>query len=85
MLVRFKTLKFRVNPNDILFIYSDCLNETTNAEGEEYGVERILNSINRAPDDSPDILLNYVMNDFYNFTETKVLGDDMTAIVIKKK
>ncbi|OQY39013.1 MAG: hypothetical protein B6229_04625 [Spirochaetaceae bacterium 4572_7] len=85
MLARYKTLTFKVRPNDLLFIYSDCLNETKNPDGEEYGVDRILDSITNAPNTTPDKILDFIMDDFYKFTQTEELTDDMTAILIKRK
>lgn len=85
MFARYKTLKFKVKPNDILFVYSDCLNEEKNPNGEEYGVDRILKSIGNAPEGTPDEILDFIMEDFYYFTETENLTDDITAILIKRK
>lgn len=82
---KFRTLQFSVSAGDILFAYSDCLNESTNQNGEAYGVERIIDSISKIDCDSTTTFLDRIMEDFYIFTGTKELSDDMTAIVVKKK
>lgn len=84
MQASYNTLKFKVKSNDLLFVYSDCLNESTNNAGEEYGVERILNTIETCPPGSADEMLTYIMERFYAFVQKDELSDDMTAILVKR-
>lgn len=78
-------IKFRVKHNDVLLLYSDCLNESINEQMEEYGVDRISKSLENAPDTSADDILDYILNDFYGFIGNKALNDDLTIIVLKRK
>jgi hypothetical protein len=42
--------------------------------------------LKEAPDGTAREILDYIMDDFYNFTRKKEgLGDDMTVIVLKKR
>jgi sigma-B regulation protein RsbU (phosphoserine phosphatase) len=81
----FSLLTFKMQKDDTLLIFSDCLNESSNAEGEEYGIERIVNSLNEAPRNDSKNILNHVVTKMYDFTGTDVLTDDLTVICVRRK
>ena len=80
----YKALAFRIEEGDVLLLFTDCFNESKNAQGEEYGTERILDSFSRAPLDSPNDTIAYLMNDFYSFVGTENLHDDLTVVLMKR-
>jgi sigma-B regulation protein RsbU (phosphoserine phosphatase) len=80
----YKALAFRVEEGDALLIFTDCFNESRNAKDEEYGIDRILDSFRRAPLDSPDEMITFMMKEFYEFTGTDILSDDLTVVIIKR-
>ncbi len=75
----------QLGKDDILVCFTDGILEATNAEGEEYGRERIiaLSQDNRhlgARD-----LYDIIMEDVGNFSQHRGLADDQTLVVIKKE
>jgi sigma-B regulation protein RsbU (phosphoserine phosphatase) len=74
------------NRGDSLLLYTDSLSESKNARGEPYDEKRLIKSLKDAPDGTAGEILDYVMEQFYSFTQKRTgLKDDITAILIKKK
>jgi len=83
---KFNSLKFKLNNEDCLLIYTDSLIETLDPSGKPVEDSRILNFLKDAPEGSAQEILDHIMEQFYNFTRKKDnLRDDITVIVIKKK
>jgi sigma-B regulation protein RsbU (phosphoserine phosphatase) len=83
---KFKSIKMEFNKGDCLLAYTDSLSETRNQQDEQYDEKRIIKSLQDAPDGTAREMLNYIMDQFYNFTKKRDdLRDDLTAILIKKK
>lgn len=83
---KFNSLKMKLNKDDCLLIYTDSLIETIDPSGKPVEDSRILNFLKDAPDGTAREILDYVMDQFYDFTRKKDnLSDDITAIVIRKK
>jgi serine phosphatase RsbU (regulator of sigma subunit) len=70
---------------DGLFLYTDCLADTENSDGKNFGEEGILKSLKDAPDGSAQVMLDFIMGQFYGFIKQGNLKDDVSAIMIKKK
>lgn len=82
----YKEVRFRLNTGEALLLYCDCLLEEKNAEGEEFGVERLSQALAREPEGSAMNMLQAVLRDFYSFTGKETgFDDDLTAIMIVKK
>lgn len=85
MMSKYNTLKFEMSKNDIILLYSDCLIESVNKENEEYGIERVIKSLGRISSlSSSRDMLDKIIDDLYNFTETRGLNDDLTVMLIKR-
>jgi len=81
----FNTLRFKIKTGDSLLLYSDCLNESTNDKGNQFGVEKILKSFSLVSgENSAESQLHDIINNFNSFTGNKKLSDDLTAIMIRK-
>ena len=83
MKMPFSQINFPMRKDDTLLLYSDCLNESSNSEGEEYGIPRVMQSFTEAGGTAGDIVRNMV-NGLYNFTGTQKLNDDLTIIAIRR-
>lgn len=82
----FEMLKFRVSTGDTLVLYSDCLIESKNSSGEEYGMDNVTASLRSAPSDaSAGETLAHLMRDFTHFMGERKLADDLTVLVLKKR
>ena len=79
----YTALKFDVHKGDSIIMYTDCLNEAVNKDGEQFTEERIAQAFEDAGIGSAKSKLDYVLNRFYNFTEGTVLKDDLTVIVLQ--
>lgn len=78
--------KFPMSVGDTLLIYTDCLNESTNEEGEEYGIERIEKTMAEVTDEmSAQEVLDLVVKRFREFVGDGALTDDFTLMVLKKQ
>jgi sigma-B regulation protein RsbU (phosphoserine phosphatase) len=81
----YPTLKFQVNKGDMIVLYTDCLDESRNEEGNEYGMERIKKSIKSVKVGTAQQVLDSIMNDFHNFMGSHEIHDDLTVIILIKK
>jgi serine phosphatase RsbU (regulator of sigma subunit) len=74
-----------VSRGDLLFMYSDCLIESVNGRNERYGVQRLAEKLEGADTGEPcRKILSSIIDDFYRYVGTDTLGDDLTAILMKK-
>ncbi len=74
--------EFEMLSNDILFIYTDVVLETRNPNGEEFGEERLFDTLQIAPE-CPYKLINYVEQALLDFNGGSELKDDMTLSAIR--
>lgn len=79
-----RTLKFNAQEGDTLLIFTDCIMESKNYLDENYGMSRILASLQDAPDGSAGEVLRHVLARFELFTAGSEIKDDLTVIVAKK-
>ena len=79
----YKALKFNVQKGDSIIMYTDCLNESVNKEGEQFTEERIAQAFEDAGIGSARSKLDYVINRFNRFTEGTIIKDDLTVIVLQ--
>lgn len=75
--------KVDLQPGDVFVLYTDGIVESRNEAGEEYGYERLLNTLreNRF-EDAPE-LHNAVLEDIRQFLGHDHFDDDMTIVIIK--
>ena len=69
-----------MRPGDRLFVYTDGLPEATNAEGERFGMSRVLESVNRYRDAEPEDMLAGVRKDVDEFVKDAEQFDDLTML-----
>ncbi|MBN2159498.1 MAG: serine/threonine-protein phosphatase [Spirochaetes bacterium] len=82
----YEPLKFTLQKDDVILLYTDCLSETKNLRGAEYGQERVVELVERCPVNAKaSEILEQVLSDFRLYTGNKKLMDDLSIIVLKKK
>lgn len=74
--------EFEMQQGDILFIYTDVVLETRSLNGEEFGIERLSDTLMRAPE-SADALIDFIENALFEFSGQNHLKDDLTLSAIK--
>lgn len=72
----------RLQPGDILVLYTDGITESVNGGGEEFGEERLIHSLQRSSGLPPQTVLNSIVEEVRKFNPHEQ-HDDITAIVAK--
>ena len=70
--------------NDCLVLYTDGVTETLNSEGDEFGVDRMMQSVRASADDGARAIVKRIIEDVREFTGSVPQNDDMTLIAIRK-
>jgi len=77
--------KINMNDDDLMFFYTDGLSEAMDEKGEEYGEERIINYVVNNRQQTPDEIVDGILEDKKRFDSTDPPRDDTTLIVLKVK
>ncbi len=81
-----KTLReqvVRLRPGDVFALYTDGLVEARNAEGEEYGYDRLSQAVAAHRDATADEILAALLAEQRSFTGPEALDDDLTLVVLR--
>ena len=70
--------------NDCLILYTDGVTETLNSEGDEYGVDRMMQSVRASANDGAQAIVTRIIEDVSEFTGSVPQNDDITVIAIRK-
>ena len=70
---------------DELIFFTDGATEATNADGEDFGKDRLLKSIFRNADRPLTTQINCIISDILTFIGSEQQKDDITIIILKKK
>jgi len=73
--------EFNLQKGDILFVYTDVVLETRNTNKEEFGAERLSDTIGSAPH-CPNKLVKHVEKALFDFNGQSELTDDLTLSAI---
>ncbi len=81
--IRYKEQKMRLKPGDKLFLYTDGVAEATNRDNELFGLERLLDSLNKLPanDRSAKELDHVVKSSVDSFVNGAPQFDDLTILI----
>ena len=66
-----------------LFVYTDGVPEATDAENKMFGIERLTEALNKAPDADPKQLLTNVHEAVNEFVGDAEQFDDLTMLGIR--
>lgn len=80
--VRFEQTSFTLHPGDRLFVYTDGVPEATNGKEEMFGTDRMLASLNKRADLSPEELLAGLKEDIDGFVGDMPQFDDVTMLCL---
>jgi phosphoserine phosphatase RsbU/P len=70
--------------DDCLVLYTDGVTETLNAEGDEFGIERIMEAVRASANDGAQSIVKKIIDDLREFTGSAPQNDDITLIAIRK-
>lgn len=72
-----------LRPGDILVVYTDGITEITNPSGEEWGVDRLIETIQQNRDHSAQEIVTRVFDAIDSYSQNAEAVDDMTLIILK--
>jgi len=74
----YSEIRLTLQTGDRVLFYTDGAVEATNGEGEEYGTERLVKSLQK-----PEVSAQSVLSEVQAFASGGELSDDATAIVLR--
>jgi phosphoserine phosphatase RsbU/P len=81
---QFPVQRLHVDAGESLLLYTDGLNEARNADGEEYGLERVQSFAAKHYTASPEELISRYLSDVGDFSKDTKRADDLTLLVIRR-
>lgn len=79
----FAAMGFKLEPNDTLLLYTDGATEANNLDGIEFGVDRLVASINGSSDGEPSGLIANCLTAIDGFRGSAARNDDLTLLALK--
>ncbi len=76
--------KLKLESGQSIVLYTDGISEATNAEGQEYGEERLSQIFNSITDANPDTMISELRIDLENFQGGDFFEDDRTILILKR-
>jgi len=70
--------------DDCLILYTDGVNEALNGEGDEFGLERMMDSVRARAESGASEIISGLIEDLRKFVGTTPQNDDITLIAIRK-
>ncbi len=70
--------------DDCLVLYTDGVTETLNAEGDEFGLDRMMQSVRAGATNGAPAIVREIIEDVRDFTGSVPQNDDITLIAIRK-
>ena len=81
----YREYELELGAGDALFIYTDGVPEATDTGNVLYGVQRMLDALNRAPEAAPKDLLREVKADIERFAGNAPQFDDITMLCLRRE
>ena len=81
--IRYKEYDLQLCPGDCIFLYTDGVTEATDANSRLFGTDRMLSALNKAPDETPTVILKNVKSGINDFVGSAPQFDDITMLCIR--
>ena len=75
--------ELRIFPGDKIFVYTDGVPEATAADGNMFGIDRMISALNTCADDSPEAILRGVHSAVNTFVGDAEQFDDLTMLCLE--
>lgn len=82
--VEYEMKSITLESNDVLFIYTDGITEAMNTEREEFGLDRLVDLVDKNRHKPADQIKEAVLQEVKNFASQAAQSDDITIMVIKR-
>ncbi len=70
---------------DIMVLYTDGITEAKDQKGEEYGDNRLRDTLLQVTDKEPKEISEYLIAQLYEYSGTHMINDDYTTMIVKFK
>ncbi len=74
-----------MNRDDFIVMFSAGFIKSINKNGEEYGPDRVLESIKNVPIGTSQQIIMSLINDLIEFVGSEEFSDDTIVLVLKRK
>ncbi len=81
--LKYKEYELQLNPGDRLFVYTDGLPEATDAEGNMFGADRVLEALNEKKEATPEQILAQMRTAVDGFVKDAEQFDDLTMLCLE--
>ena len=81
--IRYEEQTVEIRPGDLLIAYTDGITEPENAYGEEFGVERLAETVLRYQNSEPKEIVAKIMEAVTHWSTAPELPDDMTVVIAR--
>ena len=81
--IRYREYEIQMEPGSKLFLYTDGVPEATDADGELFGTERMLDALNQITDATPEDTLRQVRTYVDGFVKDAEQFDDLTMLCLE--
>ena len=75
--------ELKYSEGDIIILYTDGITEAVNAHNEQFGYDRLKNSLDKRTELPLEDIKKGIIDDLYQFTGLNNLNDDYTLVIIK--
>jgi sigma-B regulation protein RsbU (phosphoserine phosphatase) len=84
---KFSVMETSFAPDDILFLYTDGVNEAMNPRDEQFSSERILSVLNGVIDENYNIreYTNCILDEVKTFADGAEQSDDITMLMLRRR
>jgi len=79
----FSAAEVRIDPGDVLILYTDGIVEAENQNGELFGLERLEAAVRKNVTRRPREMYHYILKEMYLFQDEQFNKDDVTLIVLR--
>ena len=83
--VNFETGIVNFNPGDQIVLYTDGVTEVFDNNKEEFGLDRLIDVIKPSIKITADSLLNKIIKETKQFSQSEFYKDDYTLVIVKRK
>mgnify|MGYP006288861475 CR=1 FL=1 len=80
---RIELRQIELSVNDLIVQYTDGINEAQNPDGEEYGLDRFVDSIKASASSDVEVVSNGVLEGLNVFVRNAEQYDDITLLTVK--
>ena len=82
--VDYSEMSFTMNKGDILFLYTDGITEMQNRDKMDFGVEQIMNILEKNKSENAEEIAKKLMKGLDNFIKDTPRTDDVSVIILKR-